>query len=223
MICKNCGKELRNGAKFCTECGMVVEETKNDTSLETAEASKTINAQCSVLTIHGYSDWYAVTPSVEIYENNMKIGEVKYKDTVEIQIKKDTVITFKCMMRKATYRATSGQNKEIALSFNRITGQLVVNEGNTSASIISSNNDISKINNANVPTANSCGKKNKNIAGILAIILGGLGIHKFYMGNAKMGVIYLLFCWTYIPSIVSFVEGLMYLCETDEKFESRCS
>lgn len=224
MICKNCGKELREGAKFCTGCGMVVEEAKKDIPQQIVEVSKTNDTHSSILTIHGYSDWYAVTPAVEIYENNIKIGEVKYKETVEIQIRNNTIITFKCMMRKATYNASAEKNNEIILSFNRITGQLVVNEGNVGASIISNNNNnITKDNTSNVPAINFGGEKNKNIAGVLALILGGLGMHKFYMGNTKMGIIYLLFCWTYIPSIIAFVEGLIYLCETDEKFKSRCS
>jgi TM2 domain-containing membrane protein YozV len=63
--------------------------------------------------------------------------------------------------------------------------------------------------------------KSKTTAGILAILLGGLGIHKFYMGKPLQGILYLLFCWTFIPAIVSFIEGLMYFFESDEKFQSR--
>lgn len=61
--------------------------------------------------------------------------------------------------------------------------------------------------------------KSKIVAGILAIILGGLGIHKFYLGKTGMGILYLVFCWTYIPTIVSFFEGLIYLCSNDENFQ----
>ena len=63
--------------------------------------------------------------------------------------------------------------------------------------------------------------KSKTTAGILGIFLGGLGLHKFYMGNIKMGIIYILFCWTYIPAIVGLIEGIIYLTEPEEKFERR--
>lgn len=61
--------------------------------------------------------------------------------------------------------------------------------------------------------------KSKVTAGVLGILLGGLGIHKFYMGKIGMGILYLVFCWTYIPAIVGFIEGIIYLCSNDENFQ----
>lgn len=62
-------------------------------------------------------------------------------------------------------------------------------------------------------------KKSKEAAGILAIFLGGLGIHKFYLGKVGMGILYLLFCWTGIPELAGFIEGIIYLCSDDENFQ----
>ena len=53
---------------------------------------------------------------------------------------------------------------------------------------------------------------------LFAIFLGGIGVHKFYVKENTWGVIYLLFCWTYIPAILGIVEGIMALCKTDEEF-----
>lgn len=61
--------------------------------------------------------------------------------------------------------------------------------------------------------------KSKVAAGILAIFLGGIGVHKFYMGKIGMGILYLLFCWTGIPACVGFIEGIIYLCSSDENFQ----
>lgn len=61
--------------------------------------------------------------------------------------------------------------------------------------------------------------KNKAVAGLLAIFLGGLGIHKFYLGKVGMGILYLLFCWTYVPFVIGFIEGIVYLCSNDENFQ----
>ncbi len=61
--------------------------------------------------------------------------------------------------------------------------------------------------------------KNKLVAGILAILLGGLGIHEFYLGRTGKGVLMLLLCWTYIPGIIGFIQGIMILCSNDENFQ----
>lgn len=60
--------------------------------------------------------------------------------------------------------------------------------------------------------------KSKVVAGILALLLGGLGAHKFYLGHVGLGILYLCFCWTFIPAIVSLVEGIIYLTKSDEDF-----
>lgn len=63
--------------------------------------------------------------------------------------------------------------------------------------------------------------KSKVTAGVLALVLGGFGVHKFYLGKIGMGILYLVFCWTYIPALVSFVEGIIYLCSSDENFSRK--
>jgi len=60
--------------------------------------------------------------------------------------------------------------------------------------------------------------KNKVVAGVLAILLGGLGIHKFYLGKLGQGILYLVFAWTGIPSIIGLIEGILYLVKSDEEF-----
>lgn len=61
--------------------------------------------------------------------------------------------------------------------------------------------------------------KSKIAAGVLAILLGGLGIHKFYLGKVGMGILYLLFCWTGVPAVLGLIEGIIYLCSNDENFQ----
>lgn len=64
-------------------------------------------------------------------------------------------------------------------------------------------------------------KKNRVVAGVLAILLGDLGIHKFYLGKSTVGLLYLAFCWTGIPAVVGLIEGVLYLCTDDKTFKSR--
>jgi TM2 domain-containing membrane protein YozV len=60
--------------------------------------------------------------------------------------------------------------------------------------------------------------KSKTTAGLLGIFLGGLGAHKFYLGKIGLGILYLVFCWTFIPAIIGLIEGIMYLTATDDAF-----
>ena len=68
--------------------------------------------------------------------------------------------------------------------------------------------------------------KDKTVAGLLAIFLGALGIHEFYLGNNTSGiirlVITLLTCgWGgAILGIISLIEGIIYLTKSDEDFQS---
>jgi len=64
--------------------------------------------------------------------------------------------------------------------------------------------------------------KNKVVAGLLAIFLGDFGIHKFYLGKPVQGILYLFFCWFFfIPGIIAFIEGIMYLAMSDEAFNAK--
>jgi len=63
--------------------------------------------------------------------------------------------------------------------------------------------------------------KSKTTAGILALLLGGLGAHKFYLGKPGLGILYLLFCWTYVPSILGLIEGIVYLSASDAVFQAK--
>lgn len=61
--------------------------------------------------------------------------------------------------------------------------------------------------------------KSKIAAGILALLFGGIGVHKFYLGKIGTGIVYLLFSWTFIPAIIAFVEGIIYLTSNDHNFQ----
>jgi len=63
--------------------------------------------------------------------------------------------------------------------------------------------------------------KSRVTAGVLGILIGGLGIHKFYLGKVGLGIVYILFCWTYVPAIIGLVEGIIYLTQTDQEFAAK--
>ena len=78
--------------------------------------------------------------------------------------------------------------------------------------------------------------KSKIAAGLLAIFLGGLGIHKFYLGYLGVGFLYLALWLVALASactiiglvvaiplsltiwVITLVEGIIYLTKSDEEF-----
>lgn len=64
----------------------------------------------------------------------------------------------------------------------------------------------------------------KMVAGILAIIIGVFGVHKFILGYQKEGLIMLLITVLTcgiggaVISIIGLVEGIIYLTKTDDEF-----
>ena len=79
--------------------------------------------------------------------------------------------------------------------------------------VINNNNNASAAASASA-TAGGYGagrEKNKWVAFILCLLLGGIGAHKFYEGKTGTGIVYLLFCWTGVPAFIAFIEAIMYL------------
>ncbi len=63
-------------------------------------------------------------------------------------------------------------------------------------------------------------RKEKAIAGVLAFFLGGLGVHRFYLGQ-WWGIFYLLFWGTLIPSIISFIEAFVFWLTPNERWDRK--
>lgn len=75
---------------------------------------------------------------------------------------------------------------------------------------------------------NSDTSSKKMLAGILGIVLGSLGVHKFILGYTTEGIIMLVVTLVVgiptcgagvgIMGIIGLIEGIMYLTKSDEEF-----
>ena len=69
--------------------------------------------------------------------------------------------------------------------------------------------------------------RSRGVAGLLALFLGGVGLHYFYMGKTNAGVIFLvatlLTCGLLgvITQIISIIQGVLFFTSTQEEFERR--
>lgn len=74
--------------------------------------------------------------------------------------------------------------------------------------------------------------KSKWVAWILSLFFGGWGIHRFYMGNPMIGIIYLLInlggicCTAGVLNLFFYlyliVEGIYIITRNDEDFQNMC-
>jgi TM2 domain-containing membrane protein YozV len=65
--------------------------------------------------------------------------------------------------------------------------------------------------------------KNRKVATLLAlagIVMPVSGLHKFYLGQPGWGILYVLLSWTAIPKIASVIEGIWYICQNQDDFDS---
>lgn len=127
MFCKNCGKEIRNDAVICPECGVAI-------------------------------------------ENQAKSEDTIFCSNCGQKINKKALICPHCGVGTENYRAD--QSKAVSQP------QINVINNNTNT-------------NANINAGMGYIHKKKWVAFFLCLFLGWLGAHRFYVGKAGTGIIYL--------------------------------
>jgi TM2 domain-containing membrane protein YozV len=60
--------------------------------------------------------------------------------------------------------------------------------------------------------------KSKNTVSFLALFLGGIGVHRFYLGQTAKGILSLIFFWTCIPFFISLIDFIIFITMSEEKF-----
>ena len=63
--------------------------------------------------------------------------------------------------------------------------------------------------------------KSRPLAIVLALLLGGFGIHRFYLGPTAWGIAYLVFFWTGVPALLAWFEALYFLTRSNEDWAAK--
>lgn len=112
--CPECGAEISDRAGTCIHCGCPLQ---SQVQSQTEEGT---------LVIYGYTGWFLVKPSLQIYKNGEYIGDVSYKaKTKEIPIVGPTEIEIKCGIRSTLVRVPPYKHSEIHAEFNTFTGSIM--------------------------------------------------------------------------------------------------
>jgi TM2 domain-containing membrane protein YozV len=147
----------------------------------------------------GLSDWVTVS---DILQDPLKADETAdYTESTSIPESPEMVIS---ELQQALAEATESQTFPPPLP------------GNSPAQLSS---PVSKSNGINSEVVTTDGGK-KVIAGLLGILLGGFGVHKFYLGYTKEGFIQLIatFATCGVAAIIALIEGIIYLTMSNENF-----
>lgn len=64
------------------------------------------------------------------------------------------------------------------------------------------------------------GKKHRNLSltKFLSFFLGGVGFQKFYLGEIGKGILSILFCWTFIPVLIGWIDFVKFASISEEQF-----
>lgn len=128
------------------------------------------------------------------------------------------------------FRPVVGQNVEVYEENNQlyVINKKVESKVEEESLLSDGGQEVQEISNENiqyiyaqpVPLYDAFGRKrvNKVAYCILAFLLGGFGIHKFYSGKIAKGIVYILFCWTLIPSIIAFVEMIIAMTKQADAY-----
>lgn len=63
--------------------------------------------------------------------------------------------------------------------------------------------------------------KNYWIAIVLALLFGFFGLQEFYVKRLGCGILAILFCWTFIPSLVALCEIIIWLFKGEDYFNKK--
>lgn len=134
-------------------------------------------------------------------------------------MKKVFVLMISAMMGMATVSAQT----LFAETDNGQTFNMIIDE------FVESNTPLETIKDTSFPTENEqqllidqlTDNPKQVAAGVLSILLGDIGVGHFYTGQILRGVLDILFCWTGIPGIIGLVEGIIWLCDSEEEWSER--
>ena len=227
MFCPNCGSEQLQGTAFCSNCGSELTHISNIVTESQNEISSPINTESKSINQFPQDPFTQLQPNLH---NNQNIGRPKQNPN---QMQNMPNIGMRKVPIGMQNMPNMGMQNIPNMGMQNMPNMGMQNIPNMGMPQMSNQ----QININIVPTIKKS-KKNKILAGVLAILFGGLGVHKFYLGKYGLGVLYALFPFfstlialatdseaifmlSFLPSFVSFIEGLMYIFMSNEDFQKK--
>ncbi|MBI1226384.1 MAG: NINE protein [Bacteroidetes bacterium] len=61
--------------------------------------------------------------------------------------------------------------------------------------------------------------RDKNVAGVLALFLGWVGVHRFYLGQVGRGILYAVFCWFPLFWLIALIDAIVLFSMDKDVFD----
>lgn len=217
MYCHNCGAQIPDGAKFCTECGERIERVANR-SISTYND----NPLGGTLTVTRQSCGWNDSVPVEIWIDNTCGNIVRDGETITIDLSAgEYCVTLKQQGRDISSRLIEihdGANEMISFAVPYPKKPSTYNRGGSaplSRSAPAANSyyqpPVQVTQQVVVHNTTNGREKNKWIAFLLCVFLGYLGFHKFYEGRIGQGILYLFTLGLF--GIGWVIDAIILLCK----------
>ncbi len=218
MYCHNCGAQIPDGAKFCTECGTPSTAAQAVSRIEPVQPQ-----MCSLTVIRDASTWFG-TIGAQVLVDGREAGTIRNGNRFTVGLESGNHTIELLMQGKTAGRASVYLADPYANNIFRF----VMASGLTPQADIIECGPVSMSRSA--PASDSYyqppvqvtqqvvinnttygREKNKWIAFLLCLFLGGIGAHKFYEGRVGQGILYLLTVGLF--GIGWLIDTIILLCK----------
>ena len=202
MFCSNCGKKTEEDAKFCKSCGTPMPDVGG---LAPGSVDTLGSAAGSPL------------------DSREGIGQVDGPDHTERELQRQIAEQQERIQFIRSQMALERRIRNSQREIRRLEEEELREQEQLERLRLSGEEEAWSYEYGTRDFLSSQPSKSKVAAGIFALLLGTLGIHKFYMGYVGVGIIYIILSITlyglFFTVPASIVDGILYLTKTDEDFE----